>query len=47
MSRKHYSQTGMTLIELMCVLAIIMILLAMYLPSIARAYKRVHSLLGN
>ena len=39
---------GVTLTELMCVLAIIAILLALYLPTIARAFKRVkHFLLGT
>jgi prepilin-type N-terminal cleavage/methylation domain-containing protein len=37
-----------TLTELLCVLAIIGILLALYLPAIARAVKHVkHVLFGN
>jgi prepilin-type N-terminal cleavage/methylation domain-containing protein len=32
---------GLTLTELLCVIAIIAILLALYLPAIARAFMRV------
>jgi prepilin-type N-terminal cleavage/methylation domain-containing protein len=39
---------GVTLTELMCVLTIIAILAAIYLPTLARAYHRIHIfLLGN
>ena len=37
---------GVTLIELLCVLAIIGILLALYLPAIARAFSHVKKVLG-
>ena len=40
-------RAAVTLTELLCVMAIIAILLAMYLPTLARAYKRVHALLGG
>ena len=38
---------GVTLTELLCVLAIIGILLAMYLPTISRAFARVKHFLAN
>ncbi len=38
---------GVTLTELLCVMAIILILMALYLPAIARAYKRVRGFLGG
>jgi prepilin-type N-terminal cleavage/methylation domain-containing protein len=45
-SRKQMQ--GVTLTELMCVLAIIGILMAFYLPTLARAYKHIRTfLLGN
>ena len=37
----------MSLIELLCVIAIISILAALYLPAIARAFHRVRTVLGG
>jgi len=37
----------MTLTELLCVMAIILILMALYLPAIAKAYKRIVTFLGG
>ncbi len=36
---------GLTLTELLCVIAILAILAALYLPAIARAYLRIKKLL--
>jgi prepilin-type N-terminal cleavage/methylation domain-containing protein len=38
---------GLTLTELLCVVAIIAILLALYLPAIARAFMRVKKFLSG
>ena len=38
---------GVTLIELLCVLGIIGILMALYLPAISRAVVRVKNFLGG
>ena len=38
---------GLTLTELLCVMTIILILLALYLPAIARAYKHVRAFLNG
>jgi len=38
---------GLSLIELLCVIAIILILAALYLPAIARAYHRIRTFLGG
>ncbi len=38
---------GMSLMELLCVIAIIAILAALYLPAIARAYHRIRTFLGD
>jgi prepilin-type N-terminal cleavage/methylation domain-containing protein len=38
---------GVTLVELICVLAIISILCALYLPTIARAFSRVKKFLAG
>jgi len=40
-------QAALTLTELLCVMAIILILAALYLPAIARAYRRIHAFLGG
>ena len=40
-------QAAVTLTELLCVIAIILILAALYLPAIARAYKRIRVFLGE
>lgn len=47
MDQKLKRQAGVTLTELLCVMAIILILMALYLPAITRAYKRVHAFLGG
>jgi prepilin-type N-terminal cleavage/methylation domain-containing protein len=45
---EHQRQTaGFTLTELLCVIAILLILAALYLPAIARAYKRIVTFLGG
>jgi len=44
--RGHGRRRAVTLTELLCVLAIISILMAMYLPSIARAYAHARKVLG-
>ena len=38
---------AMTLVELLCVIAIIAILMALYLPAIARTFVRVKKFLGG
>jgi prepilin-type N-terminal cleavage/methylation domain-containing protein len=38
---------GLTLTELLCVVAIILILAALYLPAIAKAYTRIRAFLGG
>jgi len=40
-------RAALSLTELLCVLAIISILAALYLPAIARAFKRVRTFLGG
>jgi prepilin-type N-terminal cleavage/methylation domain-containing protein len=47
MNRNWKRQAALTLTELLCVIAIIMILAALYLPAIARAYRRVRAFLGG
>jgi prepilin-type N-terminal cleavage/methylation domain-containing protein len=39
--RIKYQGRAVTLVELLCVIAIIAILLALYLPAIARAFGKV------
>jgi prepilin-type N-terminal cleavage/methylation domain-containing protein len=38
---------ALTLVELLCVIAIIAILMAFYLPAIARAFVRAKKILGG
>ena len=38
---------GLTLVELLCVIVIIAILMALYLPAIGRAFVRVKKFLGD
>ncbi|MDB6063871.1 MAG: hypothetical protein JWR26_79 [Pedosphaera sp.] len=45
MKLRRNRRRGVTLTELLCVLAIIAILAALYLPSIARAFVRVKKFL--
>jgi prepilin-type N-terminal cleavage/methylation domain-containing protein len=45
MTRKWRHKCGLTLTELLCVMAIILILMALYLPAIARASKRIRAFL--
>jgi len=47
MNGKWKRQAALTLTELLCVLAIILILAALYLPAIARAYRRIRAFLGG
>jgi prepilin-type N-terminal cleavage/methylation domain-containing protein len=47
MDQRQKRAAGLTLTELLCVMAIILILMALYLPAIARAYKRIVAFLGG
>jgi prepilin-type N-terminal cleavage/methylation domain-containing protein len=47
MNQRQRRTAGLTLTELLCVIAILMILAALYLPAIARAYKRIVTFLGG
>lgn len=47
MNQRQRRTAGLTLTELVCVIAILMILAALYLPAIARAYKRIVTFLGG
>ncbi|MGO8926748.1 MAG: Tfp pilus assembly protein FimT/FimU [Limisphaerales bacterium] len=47
MNKRQRQTAGLTLTELLCVMAIILILVALYLPAIAKAYKRIVTFLGN
>jgi prepilin-type N-terminal cleavage/methylation domain-containing protein len=47
MQAKWKRQAALTLTELLCVMAILLILMALYLPAIARAYHKVHKFLGG
>ncbi len=47
MNRNLKGKAAVTLTELLCVMAIIAILLALYLPAIARAYKRVRAMISG
>jgi len=44
-ARKH--RAAMSLVELMCVIAIISILAALYLPAVAKAFVRIKNFLGG
>ena len=47
MDRRQKRMAGLTLTELLCVMAIILILAALYLPAIAKAYNRIRTFLGG
>ena len=47
MDKEPKRRAGLSLIELLCVIAIIAILAALYLPAIARAYQRIRTFLGG
>jgi prepilin-type N-terminal cleavage/methylation domain-containing protein len=47
MDRRHKRTAGLTLTELLCVIAIILILAALYLPAIAKAYHRIRTFAGG
>jgi prepilin-type N-terminal cleavage/methylation domain-containing protein len=47
MENAKYRKGGMSLIELLCVIAIIAILLALYLGPISRAFVHVKKVLGD
>ena len=47
MDKRHKRLAGLTMIELLCVIAIILILAALYLPAIAKAYTRIRTFLGG
>ena len=45
--RSDPKRRGLSMTELMCVIAIIAILLAIAVPTILRAYKRIREFLGE
>jgi prepilin-type N-terminal cleavage/methylation domain-containing protein len=47
MDQRRKQQAGFTLMEVLCVTAIILILAALYLPAIAKAYRRIVTFLGG
>jgi prepilin-type N-terminal cleavage/methylation domain-containing protein len=47
MNQRQRRSAGLTLTELLCVIAILLILAALYLPAIAKAYKRIVTFLGG
>ena len=47
MDQRQKRRAGLTLMELLCVITIILILAALYLPAIAKAYKRIVTFLGG
>ncbi len=47
MDQNRKRKAGLTLTELLCVMAILLILMALYLPAITRAYKRIRAFLDG
>jgi prepilin-type N-terminal cleavage/methylation domain-containing protein len=47
MGRKQRIRAGFSMTELLCVIAIILILAALYLPALAKAFHRVRTFLGG
>ncbi len=47
MDQRQMKEAGLTLTEVLCVITIIMILAALYLPVIAKAYHRIRTFLGG
>jgi prepilin-type N-terminal cleavage/methylation domain-containing protein len=47
MDQKPKRRAGFSLTELLCVIAILLILATLYLPAIARAYHRIRTFLGG
>lgn len=47
MKLKLNRRAAVTLTELLCVIAVILILASLYLPTIARAYKRIRAFLSG
>ncbi|GEM_PF-1023105 len=47
MNKRSKRRAGISLIELLCVVAIIAIMAALYLPAIARAFHRIRTFLGG
>ncbi len=47
MNERLRQTLGFTLTELLCVMTILLILAALYLPAIAKAYKRIVNFLGG
>ena len=47
MDRKLKRKAGLTLTELLCVITILLILAALYLPAIARAYSRIRAFVAD
>jgi prepilin-type N-terminal cleavage/methylation domain-containing protein len=47
MNKRQKQRAGFSLTELLCTMAIILILVALYLPAIAKAFKRVVTFLGG
>jgi prepilin-type N-terminal cleavage/methylation domain-containing protein len=47
MSPKWKGKAALTMTELLCVIAVILILSSLYLPAIARAYTKIRKFLGK
>ena len=47
MDQRLKRKAAFSLMELLCVMTIILILMALYLPAIAKAYKRIITFLGG